>query len=57
MNLILTSFASASIAFLIGYVIGFRIGYDKGRAEEWVDSYIAQCRKARDRRDAQGRFK
>ena len=42
---------------LIGYIIGSWSGWQRGRDEQWVESFIERNNRERERRDKTGRFK
>lgn len=44
-------------AFALGYIIGSRSAYRRGRDEQWVDDFLEAQERARIRRDNHGRFK
>jgi len=54
---ILTILSIFSGALALGFIIGARIGYKRGRDEQWVDSFIQRNNRERERRDKDGRFK
>ncbi len=54
---ILTILSIFSGALALGFITGARIGYKRGRDEQWVDSFIQRNNRERERRDKDGRFK
>jgi len=42
---------------LIGYIVGSARGRQRGRDEQWVESFLAYEKREKARREADGRFK
>lgn len=49
--------ALAAIAAAVGSLVGWMLGRQRGRDEQWCDTYFAAARRDRARRNRLGQFK
>jgi uncharacterized membrane protein len=42
---------------ILGYTLGWRRGYKRGRDEQWLDIFFSAIERQKNRRDDYGRFK
>lgn len=57
MNPLLLAVLATALTFLLGYLLGTRIGEKRGRDLEWADEYFAGIAADRARRNRLGQFK
>lgn len=50
-------FATFACGMLLGYIIGARGGYRRGRDEQWIENFFASEKQKREQREPNGRFK
>ena len=50
-------FAALALGVALGYIIGARGAYKRGRDEQWIEDFFAREKRKRESRDEAGRFK
>ena len=50
-------FAALALGVALGYIIGARGAYKRGRDEQWIEDFFAREERKRESRDEAGRFK